>query len=287
MTTQISGSLCLDALRDYGSETATADDDKALAQLNNKIMEALPGVDSSTVGDAIDKAVAANPNMSMDEVFTQVVKSLNADCEDALINEIRSAWQSFAGVDNLTQDDIAGILPPKGALDPSQVDTQMSIKEAIAFFMLAMIELAGEESASQLFQNTQLRDQIMDLAKEKASDLKTKAVVNLICGLVASGAQIAGGVMAMKNSTNQAISGAWTGFGQAGGGMSNSIGGCITGFIDADIAINEGKSQMLSTMKDANSQLRQKAIEVIQTCIQMLQSLAQADYQTMTAIGRA
>ena len=68
--------------------------------------------------------------------------------------------------------------------------------------------------------------------------------------------------------------------------MVTAGGGLAAGKIDADIAVNEGESQVASAEQEMANKMRQKASELIQSLFNILQNIAQVDYQTMTAIGR-
>jgi hypothetical protein len=255
------------------------------------------------VGQAIDRIKTANPGWTMDQVFTAAVKVLNPGCDTEKINQIRSSWQEFTGVSNLSSDDIGKILTkPADYVISNPEITEKTVKNTMAMLMLLMVEIAGEESANQLLEGFSQRDEIMAIAKEKASDIMSKAIVNLVVGLTSAAVQIGFSIGAMSSSAkglNAAKAGdgtlssayggkamAISGLGQAGSSAVNALGGIITGMYDADIAIKDGESQVANINKETSDKLRQKATELIQNCISMLQSMSQADYQTMTAIGR-
>ncbi|MCK5099137.1 MAG: hypothetical protein KAR45_13600, partial [Desulfobacteraceae bacterium] len=267
------------------------------------ITAAVPDATPDEIGQAIDKIKAENPNWTMDQVFEAAIKQLNPNCDDKTINEIRNSWQEFTGVSDLSKDDISQILAsPLGFVLKDEGTSETSVKNLIALLMLLMIEIAGEESANQLLEGCKQRDSIMEIAKEKASDIRMKAVVNLVIGLCSAAVQIGASAAAMSSASkgmtaakagNMGLSTAYGAQGSAqagiGQGLStacNAIGGLITGLIDANIALLDGESQVASTNKDIADKLRQKATELMQSCLKLLESMSQADYQTMTAIGR-
>lgn len=294
-------SVNLGNLDTYAAMTQTHHDDKAMVVLNEKIMAAVPDATPQEIADQIDQIKAANPEMTMDQVFETAVKSLNPQCDADAINEIRSAWQTFVNVSNLSGDDIKAILKaPIEFSITNSADSETSIKQLMAMLMRLMIEIAGEESASQLLEGCQQRDEIEKLAKEKAGDMRVKAWTNLAVGLVSAGCQGVGalgsgifsgaGVVTYKNSSLSqslgGVGGAINSMGQAGSTATNAVGSLFTGLTDAEIAIKEGKSQTTSINKETADKMRQKATELLQACMQLLQSMSQADYQTMTTIGR-
>lgn len=296
--------ITFSSLQLYTELTATEQDDTALQNLNQKILEAVPDASPDQVSEAIDRIKQEHPNWTMDQVFEAAVRELNPQIEDAKINEIRNAWTEFTGVSNLSRDDISQILAsPIDFVHGGGETNQTTLKSAIAALMLLMIELAGEESANELLIGCKERDNIMEIAKEKAELLKEKAITNLIMGLVSAGIQI-GASMASFSSASKGMTAAkagdgnlasayggkasaWAGLGQAGSAAVNAVGTYISGMIDAEIAIKDGESQVAQMNKEIADKMRQKATELIQACLQLLQSMAQADYQTMTAIGRA
>ncbi|MBF0201651.1 MAG: hypothetical protein HQK66_10130 [Desulfamplus sp.] len=426
-----------DNLGIYSQLTATKTDDDALASLNKEIKAALPDVKSSDIGQAIDKVRTENPDWTMDKVFDAVVRGLNPDCGTESLNKIRAAWQDFTSCGNLSSDDVSQILraPVEFAMNNSDV-SQATIKNTLALLMLLMVEIAGEESASNLLEGAHKRDEILSLAQEKAKDIRVKAWVNLAVGVISSAVQIGSGVLSLgsllkgkggnakkadpdkvsdikgniqDNKTNvpdakgkeiekdlqkikadsdefvefdkfdtdskknplsldsendffnhnnkpesesskifsndivldpkdagydtdpgakekltmidqsdnknlaadsdnkakseniiakgikgikgaaHLVGGLSEGAGKLGPGLSKTVelaGSSITGHIDANIALTDGKSQVTSIDKDTADKMRQKSGEMVQACLQLLQAMAQADYQTMTAIGR-
>lgn len=304
-----------DTLQLYAEMTGTEQDDKALENLNQQILAAVPDKTPEQVGEAIDKIKSDNPNWTMDQVFEAAIGELNPDCDAEAINEIRSSWQEFTGVSNLSTDDVGKILAsPFQFVTNDKDSSEKTIKNTLAVLMLLMVEIAGQESANQLFEGFQQRDEIMTIAKEKANDLRTKAIVSLVTGLISATIQIGASSLAMSSaskglnaskaasapgltpqdsgslgslsSSYGGMSNAWSGMGQAASGACNTVGGFISGMIDAKIAIKDGESQVAGIQKDTADKLRQKAGELVQAVMNLLQAMNQADYQTMTAIGR-
>jgi hypothetical protein len=95
-------------------------------------------------------------------------------------------------------------------------------------------------------------------------------------------AQSHGGMASSYGAMGSAVSG----LGQSASTTCNAVGGLVSGLFDADIAIKDGESQAAGMRKDTTDKLRQKATELVQAMMTLLQSVSQADYQTMTAIGR-
>ncbi|MBI9092601.1 MAG: hypothetical protein JEZ12_25575 [Desulfobacterium sp.] len=304
MTINDIGGTNFDSLQLYGEMTGTQQDDRALATLNDEILAAVPGATPEEVGQTIDRIKAEKPNWTMDQVFEAAIKELNPSCEAETINTIRAAWQEFTGVSNLSNDDIGNILAsPLGFVTGDDQASERTIKETLAVLMLLMIEIAGEESANQMFEGFQQRDEIMTIAMEKADDIRTKAVISMVVGLASAAVQIGGSAMSMGGASkglnaakvgnvglaqaHGGMSSAWSGLGQGGSAVVNSVAGLLTGMIDAEIAIKDGESQVAGIQKETADKLRQKVGELIQACMNLLQAMNQADYQTMTAIGRA
>ena len=297
------GGTNFDTLQLYAEMTGTEQDDQIIEKLNQQILAAVPDSNAEEVGEAIDKINTANPSWTMDEVFAAAVKELNPSCDTDKINQIRSSWQEFTGVSNLSTDDIGKVLTnPTEYIVNNPDSTEKTIKNTMATLMLLMVEIAGEESANQLLEGFAQRDEVMSIAKAKANDIRAKAITNLVMGLISAGVQIGTSAASMRMATigakaakagdtalasvYGAKSQALTGFGQAGAGVCSTLGGTISGMFDAEIAIKDGESQVANIQKETSDKLRQKATELIQNCISMLQSMSQADYQTMTAIGR-
>jgi ribosomal protein L11 len=297
------GGTNFDTLQLYAEMTGSKQDDQVIEKLNQQILAAVPDSTPEEVGQAIDRIKTANPGQTMDEVFAAAVKELNPGCDTDKINQIRSSWQEFTGVSNLSTDDIGKVLTnPAEYIVNNPDSTEKTIKNTMAMLMLLMVEIAGEESANQLLEGFAQRDEVMSIAKAKADDIRAKAIVSLVMGLVSAGVQIGTSAAAMGiaskgfNATKAgdtalanlygAKSQALSGFSQAGAGVCSTLGGTISGMFDAEIAIKDGESQVANIHKETSDKLRQKASELIQNCISMLQSMSQADYQTMTAIGR-
>ena len=79
---------------------------------------------------------------------------------------------------------------------------------------------------------------------------------------------------------------AYGGMGQGGAAALNALGGFIAAQMDAEMALIDGETQVANITKETADKLRQKAAELIQACMQLMQNISQADYQTMTTIGR-
>ncbi len=303
MTISDIGGTNFDTLQLYAEMTGTEQDDQAIEKLNQDILAAIPDSTPEEVGEAIDRIKTANPSWTMDQVFEAAVRELNPGCDTEKINQIRTSWQEFTGISSLSTDDIGKILtnPAEYVLGNPEI-TEKTIKNTMAMLMLLMVEIAGEESANQLLEGFAQRDEIMAIAREKAKDIMAKAIVNLVVGLASAAIQIGASASAMSNASkglnaakagDGALAGAYggksqaiAGLGQAGSSACSALGGLITGMYDADIAIKDGESQVANINKETSDKLKQKASELIQNCISMLQSMSQADYQTMTAIGR-
>jgi len=292
-----------DRLQIYAEMTESAQDDQIIETLNTQILAAVPDATPKQVGEAIDQIKADNPNWTMDQVFEAVIGELNPDCEADTINQIRSSWQEFTGVSNLSNDDISEILAsPIDFVSNDDAASETTIKNTLVILALLLIDIAGEESAFEMLEGCSQRDEIMKLAHEKAEDIKAKAKIGLAVGLTSSVVQIGASSMSMSNASKgltaakagnsglaQAYGGkssAWSGMGQGVSGAVNAVGGLLTGMKDADIAVNEGESQAAGIKKDAAASRKQKLAELIAAAQNILQAISQADNQTMTAIGR-
>ncbi|WP_022665964.1 hypothetical protein [Desulfospira joergensenii] len=288
----------------YADLTDDAQDNEKLEALQNMILAAAPDATPEQVGQAIDDAIAQakaeNPDspVNMEEIFETAVKSLNSECTDEAVTNIKNAWQEFTGINNLNQDDIGQILVSPFSFVATDEDASVAtIQNTLALLVLLMIEIAGEESANQLLEGFDQKDTIMALAKEKAAKLREKAWVNFGFGLAAAGSQALGGLSQMIGSgvglggVSEKAAKSWAGLGQGAGSLGqagsttcNAIAGLWTGLIDADIAEIEGKSQVASINKDTADKLKAKAEELIKTMINLLQTIAQAKHGVLTSI---
>lgn len=186
-----------DSLRLYADLTADGQaDNEKLAALNDQILAAVPGATPEQVSLAIEEAMQQAKNedpdapVDMAKIFETAVKQINSQCGDEAIKNIINAWQDFTGVANLSKDDIGQILASPFGFVATDDNTSLStIHNTMAILMLMMIEIAGEESANQLMEGFAQKDTIMEIAKQKKSELVTKAIVNMVVGLVSAGIQ--------------------------------------------------------------------------------------------------
>jgi len=301
VTNDISGTV-FDNLETYAQITSTGEDDAILEKLNQLIFEAVPDADPGEVGEKIDEILKQNPTWTIDQVLEAVVTSLNPGCGDDIISEIKTAWEAFTGVSDLSSDDVADIIenPASFAVNDSD-NASVSLKQAIKILMLLLVEIAGDESAAMLEQGVLERDNIEALGEKKATEIITKGWIEgsvqalsglcSILGSIGTGVGAAGG---FKNVGNTVKSQAWGNMGQSLSGfcsalssLCSSTGSVITGYIDADIAIIDSEGQQAQIRKDTADQLKNSAATLIDTALSLLKTMGQADYQTMTAIGRA
>ena len=277
----------------YADLTDNTQDNEKLDALKNMILAAAPDATPEEVGKAIDDAIAQakaeNPDapVNMEEIFETAVKQLNSDCSDEAIQNIISAWQDFTGVSSLSQDDISQILvSPYVFVACDETTSVATIHNTMAMLILMMIEIAGEESADQLLAGFAEKDTIMAIAREKKSELTTKAWVNFAFGMTAAAVQglaaFASMVPAAKG--NQGLAQAFSGLGQAISGMVNAGGQAWAGLIDADIALLDGESQVAGMNKETRDKLKAKAEEVIKTLMNLLMTIAQAKQGVLTKI---
>lgn len=302
MTINDIGGNNFDTFQLYAEMTGNEQDDQILETLNTQILAAVPDATPEQVGEAIDRIKSDNPNWTMGQVFEAAIGELNPDCEADTINQIRSSWQEFTGVSNLSSDDIGEILASPAEFVLTNDASETSIKNTIAILMLLQIDIAGEQSAFEMLEGCAQRDEIMRLAHEKADDIMAKAKIGLAVGLTSSAIQIGASSASMSSASKgltaakagnsglaQAYGGkssAYSGLGQGASGAVNAVGGLFTGMKDADIAIKEGESQVASIQKEAADKRKQKLGELIQSARDLLQSMSQADNQTLTTIGR-
>ena len=292
----------------YTAMTRSLADDKAFAGLVDTIMDTVPkGVTKDDVMAAINQAIADTPGADMDEILEAAVDRLNQDhggiMDGAAAAALHDAWDTYKDASGLADDDIGAILADPVSVTLDQVEkSSTSIKQILAMLYLLMIELAGEESANQLLEGCAQRDQIKELAKEKASKIRTKAwiefgtqmataTINVTSGMVSFGAGGLGLGAALKGNqgASQSLGALGTSFGTFSSGISGgatAVSGVITGHIDARIAEIDGESQVAQGHMDIANKMKQRAIELFQGLLSMLQSISQADHTTMTAIGR-
>ncbi|MDD9303410.1 MAG: hypothetical protein HUK40_14145 [Desulfobacter sp.] len=286
----------------YTETTGTRSDDQALDKVMDSIMDAVPeGVSREEVGKAIDDAIKANPDASMKEIMEAAVNTINTDhgvtSDASEISAMKAAWDDFTTDTGLTGENIKEILTDPVSFVLSDENTsEVSVKKMLAMLYLLMIEMAGEESANQLLEGCKQRYEIMEIAKEKAGDLRTKAWVSFAAGAISAGIQIYGGAKGLNaakagnSSLAQAYGGQSGAYNTIAGGFSggvNAVAGLATGHIDAHIAELDGESQVAQANKELADKMRQKVGDLISNLINMLQSMSQTDYQTMITIGRA
>lgn len=289
-------------LQIHASFTSGMDDDAAYHALVDQIMESMPeGVTRDDVMDAINKAIADEPDTPMEEILERVVKEINEahgiKADNTTIKDLHNAWDAFQKDTGLADDKIASILVDPANLENFGELSETSIKEMLAWLYLVMIEIAGEESANQLYAGCRKRDEIMALARDKADKIRDKATIQFATQMVSAGLQVAGGAAGMRSgmrgikNPDMAMAYGAVGSGQSAiaqgfGQMGTAGGNLAAGKLDADIAIIEGESQVASAEQEMANKLRQKASELIQSLFNILQGMSQVDYQTMTAIGR-
>lgn len=295
-------------LQTYTEFTSNTQDNIAFENLVNTIMGEVPEtVTREEVLDAINQAIADEPDATMEEVLEKAVETINQtqDLDDDVVTKLHDAWDTFKSESGLSEDDISAILadPVDAVLSDGDNMSEVSLKKMLAMMYLLMIEIAGKESADELLIGCEQRDEIMEIAKEKAGNLRTKAWVSFATDMTAAAIQIGAGAMSMgaagkglnaakagQSGLAQSYGGMATAYGSLGGGFSSLMkagGNLGAGLIDARNAELDGESQVASANMDIANKMRQKAVELLQHLLSMLQGMSQADYQTMTTIGRA
>lgn len=253
-------------------------DEGEWGDVENKLAELLPGVDSDDLTAEIKKYIEANPSATPAEVLEAVVTKLNPDVTTEQVSALRTEWEQFATTTGLGPDTLLEIMATP---ETSGSSSSMSVKDLMAQLMLLMIEIFGEEAANELLEGFSERDTIMDLAKEKAAQLRTQAWTQLAMGLCSAACSIAGGIGGMKMAGNAAKSQAFSTIMQGFGKVFDSINQCATSMIQAHIAEIDGESQAAQVRKDTAQKLEDMARDLVKTMLEIYQNMASQEYQTM------
>lgn len=257
-------------------------DQQEWADVENKLAELLPGVDTGDLTDAVREQIKANPNATPAEVLEAVVKELNPEVGSAEVSALRSEWEQFAQSTGMEPSELLEIMktPETG----SEV-TATSIKDMMADLMAMMIQLFGEEAASQLLEGFAERDTVMALAKQKASEMRTMAWCQLGLGLCSAATSIVGGIGGMRMAGNAAKSQAFSTMMGGGAKVFDSLSQMSTSLIQANIAELDGESQSAQMRKETAQKLEDMARDLIKVMIDIYNSMMSQEYQTMSKLS--
>jgi hypothetical protein len=262
-----------------GADLMTGDADQ-WQDVEQKLTELLPGVDSQTLSSAIANYIEAHPTATPGEVLEAVVRQLNPAVASEQVAALRTEWEQFAATTTLDAASLLEVMKTPAAGAP----TIESMRDIMAMLVLLMIEIMGEESASQLMEGFAQRDEIMALAKEKAAEMRTMAWTQLALGLTSAAISIAGGLMGMgfKDSSQAML---WSQVVAGSAKLFDSASQFAASMIQANIAEIEGQSQVAQVRKETAQKLEDLARDMIRAFMEIYNSLLQQQYQTMSKLS--
>ncbi len=262
-----------------GADLMTGDADQ-WQDVEQKLTELLPGVDSQTLSSAIANYIEAHPTATPGEVLEAVVSQLNPAVASEQVAALRTEWEQFAATTTLDAASLLEVMKTPAAGAP----TIESVRDIMAMLVLLMIEIMGEESASQLMEGFAQRDEIMALAKEKAAEMRTMAWTQLALGLTSAAISIAGGLMGMgfKDSSQAML---WSQVVAGSAKLFDSASQFAASMIQANIAEIEGQSQVAQVRKETAQKLEDLARDMIRAFMEIYNSLLQQQYQTMSKLS--
>jgi hypothetical protein len=257
-----------------------AGDEKEWQDVEQTLTELLPGVDTTTLSAAITSYIEAHPSATPGEVLEAVVTQLNPSLATDQVAALRTEWEQFAASTSL---DAASLLEVMKTPEPD-APTIESMRDIMAMLLMLMIEIMGEESASQLMEGFAQRDQIMALAKEKAAEMRAMAWTQLAMGLTSAAISIVGGLagMGFKDSSKAML---WSQVVAGSAKLFDTASQFATSMIQANIAEIEGKSQVAQVRKETAQKLEDLARDLIKTFMEIYNSLLQQQYQTMSKLS--
>ena len=251
-----------------------------LKDVEQKLSALLPGIDSGELNSAIREYIQANPSATPAEVLEAVVTQLDPSVTTEQVSALRTEWEQFAQTTKLDAGELLGVMQLPGVGDEL---TPTSVKDMMAMLVLMMIELFGEEAADQLLEGFAERDNIMALAKEKATQMRTMAWIQLGTGLTSAAISIYGGCKGMKMDSGKAMA-----FSQAISGTAKlfDVAGQFAGsMIQANIAEIDGKSAAAQIRKETSQKLEDMARDLIKTFMDVYDNLKSQEYQTMSKLS--
>jgi len=249
--------------------------------VEDKLTALLPGVDSDTLSQAIEEYVAAHPSATPSEVLTAVAQELNPDLTTAEVAALRTEWEEFAAT---TGTDASELLTVMSTPETSSSSDTQTIRELMAMLMMLMIEIFGEEAASQLLEGFAQRDTIMALAKEKAEELRDMAATQLALGLVSAAVSIAGGAAGMAMSS-PSLAMAWNQVVSGAAKIFDSISQYVGSMAPANIAEIDGQSQAAQIRKETADKLEDMARDLIKATLEIYTALQQQEYQNLQKVA--
>ena len=273
--------------------------DKELADVANMLNELLPDVDMAELDEAMQAYAMAHPEATKADVLEAVVKQYKPDITTSEIAALRTEWEEFSEALEALKDDQGWFTEIQGSY--MDMKTGMSVMDMMAELRLMMVEVFGEEAASNMLQGFAERDALMELAKEKAEEMRFMAGAQLACGLASAGFQIAGGLGTMKMATNSMKTGVTQqastalntkaqGFGQVMSGTAkifDTFSQLMTGLSQARIAELDGESQSAQIRKETAQKLEDMARDLISTVLNLYNEQASRDYQNLSKVFNA
>ena len=255
-------------------------DEKEWQDVEQKLTALLPGIDTQTLSAAITDYIEAHPSATPGEVLEAVVNQLNPGLATEQVAALRTEWEQFAATTSLDAASLLAVMKTPEETGP----TIQSMRDIMAMLLMLMIEIMGEESASQLMEGFAQRDEIMALAKEKAAEMRAMAWVQLAMGLTSAAISIVGGLagMGIKDSSKAML---WSQVVSGSAKLFDTASQFATSMIQANIAEIEGKSQVAQVRKETAQKLEDLARDLIRTFMELYNSLLQQQYQTMSKLS--
>ncbi|WP_028588050.1 hypothetical protein [Desulfocurvus vexinensis] len=254
-------------------------DAKEWQDVEQKLTALLPGIDTQTLSAAITDYIEAHPSATPGEVLEAVVNQLNPGLAADQVAALRTEWEQFAATTTLDAASLLAVMKT-----PEEVVTPQSVRDLMAMLLMLMIEVMGEESASQLMEGFAQRDEIMALAKEKAAEMRAMAWTQLALGLTSAAISIVGGLagMGFKDSSKAML---WSQVVAGSAKLFDTASQFATSMIQANIAEIEGKSQVAQIRKETAQKLEDLARDLVRTFMEIYNSLLQQQYQTMSKLS--
>lgn len=263
--------------------------------VKDQLSALLPNVSSEELTTAIQEYMQANPTATPAEVLEAVVTNLNPNASAEAVAALRTEWEQFADTTGLNASALLYVMAMPET-EGTEV-TRESVKDMMANLMMLMIEIFGEEAASQLLEGFSERDTIMELAKQKAEEMRTQAGWQLAMGLTSATIQIAGGLWSMNaagktlnmsESEAAAMNSKIQGANMAIGGsakIADTFGSFMSTMIQANIAELDGEMSAAQIRKETADKLQNMAQDLINHFMTIYTDMASREYTSFNMLA--